>query len=194
MADNWNRCVFLFGNIQENTPLTKLNHFDLVYIFSKTNRFWSMLLSMLWMRTMLRWQMILPGLASWLREPMSLLLFQLWKQSGKTHLGKDSLISISEVLRVLTCCLLVSLVFFLHLLWKIFSVMGTQTKRCAVSVAGQFNKLVYNYRIRIPERFSLVIRSLLTQEGICFTLKPDFKFLEVNAHLVMVLCFKILTV
>ncbi|XP_042394788.1 protein ACTIVITY OF BC1 COMPLEX KINASE 1, chloroplastic-like [Zingiber officinale] len=46
-------------------------------------------------------------------------------------------------------------------------------------VTGKFNQLVYNYPIRIPERFSLVIRSLLTQEGICFTLKPDFKFLEV---------------
>ncbi|KAK8447573.1 hypothetical protein SEVIR_8G098150v4 [Setaria viridis] len=46
------------------------------------------------------------------------------------------------------------------------------------SVTGKFNQLVYNYPIRIPERFSLVIRSLLTQEGICFTLKPDFKFLE----------------
>ncbi|GFS41981.1 protein kinase superfamily protein [Actinidia rufa] len=43
----------------------------------------------------------------------------------------------------------------------------------------KFNQLVYQYPIRIPERFSLVIRSLLTQEGICFTLKPDFKFLEV---------------
>ncbi|XP_039776605.1 protein ACTIVITY OF BC1 COMPLEX KINASE 1, chloroplastic-like isoform X2 [Panicum virgatum] len=47
------------------------------------------------------------------------------------------------------------------------------------SVTGKFNQLVYNFPIRIPERFSLVIRSLLTQEGICFTLKPDFKFLEV---------------
>jgi len=46
-------------------------------------------------------------------------------------------------------------------------------------ITGKFNQLVYNYPIRIPERFSLVIRSLLTQEGICFTLKPDFKFLEV---------------
>eukprot|EP00850_Spirogloea_muscicola_P005063 SM000022S07277 [mRNA] locus=s22:935488:939496:+ [translate_table: standard] len=36
-----------------------------------------------------------------------------------------------------------------------------------------------SYPIRIPERFSLVIRSLLTQEGICLTLQPDFKFLEV---------------
>lgn len=47
------------------------------------------------------------------------------------------------------------------------------------SVTGKFNQLVYQYPIRIPDRFSLVIRSLLTQEGICFTLKPDFKFLEV---------------
>eukprot|EP00252_Welwitschia_mirabilis_P012976 TRINITY_DN2867_c0_g1_i3.p1 TRINITY_DN2867_c0_g1~~TRINITY_DN2867_c0_g1_i3.p1 ORF type:complete len:632 (-),score=111.05 TRINITY_DN2867_c0_g1_i3:415-2310(-) len=47
------------------------------------------------------------------------------------------------------------------------------------SVTEKFNKLVYQYPIRIPERFSLVIRSLLTQEGICFSLKPDFKFLEV---------------
>eukprot|EP00850_Spirogloea_muscicola_P013890 SM000096S24919 [mRNA] locus=s96:504103:508108:- [translate_table: standard] len=43
----------------------------------------------------------------------------------------------------------------------------------------KFNQLVYQYPIRIPERFSLVIRSLLTQEGICLTLQPDFKFLEV---------------
>lgn len=49
--------------------------------------------------------------------------------------------------------------------------------------AGKFNELVYNYPIRIPERFSLVIRSLLTQEGICFTLQRDFKFLEVRAEL-----------
>ncbi|XP_057516566.1 protein ACTIVITY OF BC1 COMPLEX KINASE 1, chloroplastic [Amaranthus tricolor] len=47
------------------------------------------------------------------------------------------------------------------------------------SVTGKFNQLVYNYPIRIPERFSLVIRSLLTQEGICLSLEPDFKFLEV---------------
>lgn len=47
------------------------------------------------------------------------------------------------------------------------------------TVTGKFNQLMYNYPIRIPERFSLVIRSLLTQEGICLTLQPDFKFLEV---------------
>ena len=47
------------------------------------------------------------------------------------------------------------------------------------SVTSAFNALVYQYPIRIPERFSLVIRSLLTQEGICMTLSPEFRFLEV---------------
>lgn len=47
------------------------------------------------------------------------------------------------------------------------------------TVTSKFNELVYEYPIRIPERYSLVIRSLLTQEGICLTLKADFHFLEV---------------
>ena len=47
------------------------------------------------------------------------------------------------------------------------------------TVTMAFNELVYQYPIRIPERFSLVIRSLLTQEGICMSLSPDFRFLEV---------------
>jgi len=47
------------------------------------------------------------------------------------------------------------------------------------NLTNQFNKLLYEYPIRVPERFSLVIRSLLTQEGICLTLDPSFHFLEV---------------
>eukprot|EP01025_Chloroclados_australasicus_P008476 TRINITY_DN1300_c1_g1_i1.p1 TRINITY_DN1300_c1_g1~~TRINITY_DN1300_c1_g1_i1.p1 ORF type:complete len:625 (-),score=96.31 TRINITY_DN1300_c1_g1_i1:378-2252(-) len=47
------------------------------------------------------------------------------------------------------------------------------------TVTSKFNELVYEYPIRIPERYSLVIRSLLTQEGICMTLNQDFRFLEV---------------
>jgi predicted unusual protein kinase regulating ubiquinone biosynthesis (AarF/ABC1/UbiB family) len=47
------------------------------------------------------------------------------------------------------------------------------------TVTSRFNELVYQYPIRIPERYSLVIRSLLTQEGICLTLDPSFHFLEV---------------
>lgn len=66
----------------------------------------------------------------------------------------------------------------MYVLWKIHPL-----KVYATYTAGKFNQLVYNYPIRIPERFSLVIRSLLTQEGICFTLKRDFKFLEVGTFL-----------
>jgi len=47
------------------------------------------------------------------------------------------------------------------------------------NVTSKFNELVYQYPIRIPERFSLVIRTLLIQEGICITLQPEFRFLEV---------------
>lgn len=47
------------------------------------------------------------------------------------------------------------------------------------TVTSKFNELVYQYPIRIPERYALVIRSLLTQEGICLTLDPKFHFLEV---------------
>lgn len=47
------------------------------------------------------------------------------------------------------------------------------------TVTREFSKLVYEYPIRVPERFALVIRTLLSQEGICLTLDPDFKLLEV---------------
>jgi len=47
------------------------------------------------------------------------------------------------------------------------------------TVTAEFSKLAYQYPIRVPERFALVIRTLLTQEGICMTLDNDFKLLEV---------------
>jgi hypothetical protein len=48
------------------------------------------------------------------------------------------------------------------------------------TVTSKFNELVYQYPIRVPERYALVIRSLLTQEGICMTLDRNFHFLEVH--------------
>ncbi|CAJ1344857.1 unnamed protein product [Effrenium voratum] len=47
------------------------------------------------------------------------------------------------------------------------------------TVTARFSKLVYQFPIRIPERFSLVIRSLLMQEGICMCLNPEFSIIEV---------------
>lgn len=46
------------------------------------------------------------------------------------------------------------------------------------ALTREFNKLLFKYPIRVPERFSLVIRALLTQENICLTLDPNFNFLE----------------
>jgi hypothetical protein len=53
------------------------------------------------------------------------------------------------------------------------AVQGSEHGVCALVLAMLF------VACRIPERYSLVIRSLLTQEGICMTLKPEFHFLEV---------------
>ena len=39
------------------------------------------------------------------------------------------------------------------------------------TVTSRFNELVYQYPIRIPERYSLVIRSLLTQVCVCVCVK-----------------------
>eukprot|EP00931_Biecheleriopsis_adriatica_P043161 TRINITY_DN24682_c0_g1_i1.p1 TRINITY_DN24682_c0_g1~~TRINITY_DN24682_c0_g1_i1.p1 ORF type:complete len:696 (-),score=119.41 TRINITY_DN24682_c0_g1_i1:91-2157(-) len=47
------------------------------------------------------------------------------------------------------------------------------------TVTASFSKLVYQFPIRIPERFSLVIRALLMQEGICLCLNPEFSIIEV---------------
>lgn len=47
------------------------------------------------------------------------------------------------------------------------------------TVTARFSKLVYQFPIRIPERFSLVFRALLMQEGICLCLNPEFSVIEV---------------
>lgn len=50
---------------------------------------------------------------------------------------------------------------------------------CSCHTALMLSLCCCVYPCSIPERYSLVIRSLLTQEGICMTLKPQFHFLEV---------------
>lgn len=47
------------------------------------------------------------------------------------------------------------------------------------TITSGFSKLVYRFPLRIPERFSLVIKALLMQEGICLCLNPDFSVIEV---------------
>lgn len=48
------------------------------------------------------------------------------------------------------------------------------------TITDQFSELMYDYPFRVPAKFALIIRSLVTQEGIALTLNPNFKIVEVS--------------
>jgi predicted unusual protein kinase regulating ubiquinone biosynthesis (AarF/ABC1/UbiB family) len=48
------------------------------------------------------------------------------------------------------------------------------------TITDHFSELVYDYPFRIPAKFALIIRSVVTQEGIALTLNPNFKIVEVS--------------
>lgn len=48
------------------------------------------------------------------------------------------------------------------------------------TITDQFSELMYDYPFRVPAKFALIIRSLITQEGLALTLDPDFKIVEVG--------------
>jgi predicted unusual protein kinase regulating ubiquinone biosynthesis (AarF/ABC1/UbiB family) len=47
------------------------------------------------------------------------------------------------------------------------------------TVTDQFSELMYEYPFRVPAKFALIIRSLVTQEGIALSLNSNFKIIEV---------------
>jgi len=47
------------------------------------------------------------------------------------------------------------------------------------TITDQFSELMYEYPFRIPAKFALIIRSLVTQEGIALSLNSNFKIVEV---------------
>lgn len=47
------------------------------------------------------------------------------------------------------------------------------------TITDDFSELMYQYPFRIPAKFALIIRSLVTQEGVALTLDPDFKIVQV---------------
>jgi predicted unusual protein kinase regulating ubiquinone biosynthesis (AarF/ABC1/UbiB family) len=47
-------------------------------------------------------------------------------------------------------------------------------------ITEEFSDLVYQYPFRVPAQFSLIIRSLVTQEGVALSLNPDFKIVEIG--------------
>jgi predicted unusual protein kinase regulating ubiquinone biosynthesis (AarF/ABC1/UbiB family) len=47
------------------------------------------------------------------------------------------------------------------------------------TITDQFSELMYEYPFRVPAQFALIIRSLVTQEGLALSLNPNFKIVEV---------------
>ncbi len=48
------------------------------------------------------------------------------------------------------------------------------------TITDEFSELMYEYPFRVPAKFALIIRSLVTQEGIALSLNPNFKIIEVG--------------
>ncbi len=48
------------------------------------------------------------------------------------------------------------------------------------TVTDEFSDLMFQYPFRIPAQFSLIIRSLVTQEGVALSLNPEFKIVEIG--------------
>ncbi len=47
------------------------------------------------------------------------------------------------------------------------------------TITDDFSELMYDYPFRVPAKFALIIRSLVTQEGLALSLDPDFKIVDV---------------
>ncbi len=47
------------------------------------------------------------------------------------------------------------------------------------TITDRFSELMYEYPFRVPAKFALIIRSLVTQEGLALTLDPNFKIVEI---------------
>ena len=47
------------------------------------------------------------------------------------------------------------------------------------TITDRFSELMYDYPFRVPSKFALIIRSLVTQEGLALSVDPNFKIVEV---------------
>ena len=47
------------------------------------------------------------------------------------------------------------------------------------TITDSFSELMYEYPFRVPSKFALIIRSLVTQEGLALSLNPDFKIVDI---------------
>ncbi|MGD1949148.1 MAG: ABC1 kinase family protein [Leptolyngbyaceae cyanobacterium] len=47
------------------------------------------------------------------------------------------------------------------------------------SITDKFSEVMSEYPFRVPAKFALIIRSLVTQEGLALTINPEFKIVEI---------------
>jgi predicted unusual protein kinase regulating ubiquinone biosynthesis (AarF/ABC1/UbiB family) len=47
------------------------------------------------------------------------------------------------------------------------------------TVTDRFSELMYDYPFRVPAQFALIIRSVVTQEGLALGLNPDFRIVDI---------------
>ncbi len=47
------------------------------------------------------------------------------------------------------------------------------------TITDRFSALMFDYPFRVPAKFALIIRSLVTQEGLALSVDPDFRIVEV---------------
>lgn len=48
------------------------------------------------------------------------------------------------------------------------------------TITDRFSDLMFQYPFRIPAKFALIIRSLVTQEGVALCINPNFKIVEIS--------------
>ena len=47
------------------------------------------------------------------------------------------------------------------------------------AITDRFSELMYDYPFRVPARFALIIRAVVSQEGLALRLDPDFRIIAV---------------
>ncbi|MDJ1175900.1 ABC1 kinase family protein [Roseofilum capinflatum] len=47
------------------------------------------------------------------------------------------------------------------------------------TITDKFSEIMYEYPFRVPAKFALIIRSLVTQEGLALSINPDFRIVEI---------------
>ncbi|NES76451.1 MULTISPECIES: AarF/ABC1/UbiB kinase family protein [unclassified Okeania] len=60
------------------------------------------------------------------------------------------------------------------------NIMGEKVKDFNFkTITDKFSELMYEYPFRVPAKFALIIRSLVTEEGLALSLNPNFRIVDV---------------